>query len=137
MSIETAGEYVPAWTDGDKLRKVRRHLRLNQEQMAELLQVKASTYMAWESDRNRIKDLKAIARRCKALAGTPLWWWFDTEPPRPSDPDGGLTEPPGGIEPPTYSLRGKVHALKPTPIHPYRGDGHPTRPVTTPSRIAS
>lgn len=79
------------WTDGEKLRKVRRHLKLTQEQFAELLDVKPSAYMAWESDRNRIPDPKVIAKRLKMLAGVPLWWFLDTEPPAgPNDPDGGL-----------------------------------------------
>ncbi len=91
MTTDVASEFVPEWTDGDKLRKVRRHLKLSQEEFAERLQVNASTYMAWESDRNRIKDLKTIARRIKVLSGTPLWWWFDTERPStpPSGPGGG------------------------------------------------
>ncbi|WP_293002667.1 helix-turn-helix transcriptional regulator [Mycobacterium sp.] len=91
MTTDPVGEFVPEWTDGDKLRKVRRHLRLSQEEFAERLQVNASTYMAWEADRNRVKDMRVIARRVKAMSGTPLWWWFDTE--RPSDPDGGGPDP--------------------------------------------
>ncbi|KLO54118.1 helix-turn-helix domain-containing protein [Mycolicibacterium senegalense] len=86
MTTDPASEFVPEWTDGDKLRKVRRHLGLSQEEFADRIQVKPSTYMAWESDRNRIKDLKTIARRIKVLTGTPLWWWFDTEPPTGSGP---------------------------------------------------
>jgi transcriptional regulator with XRE-family HTH domain len=87
MSTHPSSGYVPEWTDGDKLRKVRRHLRLTQEEFAEKLGVTVAAYTAWESDRNRITNLKAIARRIKQMAGTPLWWWFDTEPPIP--PDGG------------------------------------------------
>lgn len=103
MSIQPEREFIPEWTDGDKLRKVRRHLGLTQAEFAHALQVHPQTYGAWEADRNRIKDLRTIARRIKVMAGTPLWWWFDTE--RPDGPDGGGWEPPGGIEPPTYSLR--------------------------------
>jgi len=32
MSTQPGTEYVPEWTDGDKLRKVRRHLGLTQEE---------------------------------------------------------------------------------------------------------
>lgn len=95
MSTQPEGEYVPEWTDGDKLRKVRRHLGMTQAEFADALQVNAITYGAWESDRNRIKDLRTIARRIKVMAGTPLWWWFDTErPDNGPDGDGGsrLTE---------------------------------------------
>jgi len=89
MSTQPEDEFVPEWTDGDKLRKVRRHLGLTQEEFAEKIGVKASTYMAWESDRNRIRDLRIIARRIKLMAGTPLWWWFDTERPDSGPDDGG------------------------------------------------
>lgn len=95
MSIDPVSEYVPEWTDGDKLRKVRRHLGLNQEDFAARLQVNRSTYMAWESDRNRVKDMKAIAKRIKAMTGTPLWWWFDTERPSGPGPDGGGSQSEG------------------------------------------
>lgn len=95
MSTQPEGEFIPEWTDGDKLRKVRRHLGMTQAEFAEALQINPITYGAWESDRNRIKDLRTIARRIKVMAGTPLWWWFDTERPDGGpDGDGGsrLTE---------------------------------------------
>lgn len=109
MSTATdADERFPLeWTDGEKLRKVRRYLGVTQEKFAELLEVKSSTYMAWESGRNAINDPKAIARRLKLLADVPMWWFLDTEPPTSPNggPDGGISEPPGGFEPPPYSLR--------------------------------
>jgi transcriptional regulator with XRE-family HTH domain len=83
MSTHPSSDFVPEWTDGDKLRKVRRHLGLTQDEFAARLGVNAATYTAWENDRNRIKNLKAVARRVKQMTGTPLWWWFDTEPPNP------------------------------------------------------
>lgn len=92
MTTDPASEFVPEWTDGDKLRKVRRHLGLTQEEFAERLGVPGPTYMAWETDRNRITSLKAIARRIKQMTGTPLWWWFDTERPAPHPPEA----PPSG-----------------------------------------
>lgn len=96
MTIDPAGEFVPEWTDGEKLRKIRRHLGLNQEEFAARLQVKAATYAAWETDRNRVKDMRTVARRIKAMAGTPLWWWFDTErPDNDQGPDGGGSQAPG------------------------------------------
>lgn len=110
MSTATnADERFPLeWTDGEKLRKVRRHLGVTQEKFAELLEVKPSTYMAWESGRNAVNDPKAIARRLKLLADVPMWWFLDTEPPTGPNggPDGGFSEPPAGIEPATYSLQG-------------------------------
>lgn len=95
MSTATdADERFPLeWTDGEKLRKVRRYLGATQEKFAELLEVKPSTYMAWESGRNAVNDPKAIARRLKLLANVPMWWFLDTEPPTGPNggPDGGST----------------------------------------------
>lgn len=105
MTTDPASEFVPEWTDGDKLRKVRRHLGLSQEEFAERIQVKAPTYMAWESDRNRVKDMRAIARRIKAMTGTPLWWWFDTERPESGEP------------PPDGGNRSHLGESNPRPIH--------------------
>lgn len=112
MSTDAAPEFVPEWTDGDKLRKVRRHLKLSQEEFAERLQVNPSTYMAWESDRNHVKDLRTIARRIKAMAGTPLWWWFDTEPP--TGDDNGPGGAPSRTR--TYDLRIKRPPVTPFPV---------------------
>lgn len=93
-ATESDERFPLEWTDGEKLRKVRRHLGVTQEKFAELLEVKASTYMAWESDRNRVADPKAIARRLKLLADVPMWWFLDTEPPSdPNGPDSGVGAP--------------------------------------------
>jgi transcriptional regulator with XRE-family HTH domain len=90
MSTNPALEFVPEWTDGDKLRKVRRHLGLTQEEFAARLGIPGPTYMAWETDRNRIKNVKAIAKRVKQISGTPLWWFLDTEVPAPHPPGAPL-----------------------------------------------
>jgi transcriptional regulator with XRE-family HTH domain len=103
IEIEEKEPFTLAWSDGDKLRKVRRHLGLNQREMAKVLGVTFGRYASWEGDRNRMKDPRKMARRLKMLAGVPMWWFLDTEPPAgPEDwPTSGNVRP-EGFEPPTF-----------------------------------
>ncbi len=82
--------FAPEWTMGDRLRKIRRRAKMTQAQFAGALGVADDTYGAWESDRNKVTDVVAVAKRIKVLTGTPVWWTLDTqEGPRPAGPDGG------------------------------------------------
>ncbi|CDZ92248.1 hypothetical protein RHRU231_930127 [Rhodococcus ruber] len=71
---------VPTWTMGDRLRKIRREIKMGQEEFAEALGVKPSTYMAWESGRNAVPSEVAIARRVRVLCGVPEWWTLGIDP---------------------------------------------------------
>jgi len=96
MTTQPAGDFVPEWSDGEKLRKIRRHLGKTQEEFATALGVKPTTYSAWEADRNSVREPKVIARRLKMLAGVPMWWFLDSERPSgPDGPDGGENGGPG------------------------------------------
>ena len=102
MSTQTEGAFVPEWTDGEKLRKIRRHMGMTQGEFASALGVKATTYSSWESDRNQVRDQKGIAKRLKMLANVPMWWFLDAEPPSgPDGPDGDGVRP-KGFEPLTF-----------------------------------
>lgn len=82
-------ELIPEWTLGEKLRKIRRGKKMNQAEFAEALQVPQTTLAGWETDKTKMRDQVAIARRVKMLTGVPMWWFLGTEPPRgPEDPDG-------------------------------------------------
>lgn len=83
---------VPEWTFAERLRKVRREtLRINQEEMAERLNVKRSTYEAWETGRNR-PDVALLSEQLEQITGiTRLWFigWADNAPqPGPGTPTG-------------------------------------------------
>ncbi len=65
---------VPMWTLGDRLAKARRHAGLNQEQMAQRLNVTASALSAWESDRNQPRELLAVATRWAEVTGVDSAW---------------------------------------------------------------
>lgn len=71
----TDTSYIPEWTLGERLAKARKDgAGLNQEQMADKLNVSPSTLAAWESDRNRPRDLAGIARQWSDITGIdPAW----------------------------------------------------------------
>lgn len=71
----TDTQFIPEWTLGDRLAKARKDgAGLNQEQMAERLDVKPSTLAAWESDRSRPRDLAGIAQQWAEITGAdPAW----------------------------------------------------------------
>jgi transcriptional regulator with XRE-family HTH domain len=69
-------EWLPDVSIGDRLRIVRRRKHRTQDEMAVLLNVKKTTYSAWESGRNTPshKEVQDIARRLYALDRVPEWW---------------------------------------------------------------
>lgn len=96
------GAIIPVWQFNDKLRKARSITGMSQDQFAEQLELKASTYSAYESGRAmpRMRDASPLAHRLQALTRIPAEWFLVTD-----DHDGNGMEPPRGIEPRTYSLQ--------------------------------
>ncbi len=87
-------EFIPQWELGDRLRKVRRLMKMTQVAFARALDVEPETYAAWELGRNKVPDPVSIAKRVKMLSGTPIWWTLDTqESPHPAGPNGGVMRP--------------------------------------------
>lgn len=83
---------VPEWTFGERLRKARRELQLNQEAMAERLGVKRVTYAAWEVGQNK-PDITELAPRLEEVTGISRLWfvgWADTGSGTPT-PGGSVT----------------------------------------------
>lgn len=65
---------LPEWTLADRLRKIRRDRHLTQEQMAQALGIKAVTWAAWESGRNRPEDVVQLANAIERELGIPAAW---------------------------------------------------------------
>jgi transcriptional regulator with XRE-family HTH domain len=89
---------VPEWTFAERLRKARRDLKWTQADMAARLDVKASTYEAWETGRNK-PDVAELAEKLEAVTGiTRLWFvgWADS-----TAPNGG----PGGSNPRSFGYK--------------------------------
>lgn len=99
---------VPEWTFAERLRKVRRDLKWTQDKMADLLDVKRSTYEAWETGRNK-PDVAELAERLETITGVSRLWfvgWADAG--FPGGPGGTNTRPygykPGGSLSPSGNL---------------------------------
>jgi transcriptional regulator with XRE-family HTH domain len=77
---------APAWTLGDRLRKVRRDvLGMTQPELAAALSIDTRRLAAWETDRHRPKDPTALARQMEQLSGVDYGWFLidsDAQPTR-------------------------------------------------------
>ena len=81
---------VPEWTFAERLRKARRDLGWTQAEMSERLEMKASTYEAWETGRNR-PDVSELAERLERVTGISRLWfagWADGATNNNPDPGG-------------------------------------------------
>lgn len=74
MTVTVLHRTRPAWTYGDRLRKVRRDRHLTQIQLAELLHVTAKAVDAWECDRNKPRDVVGLSTRIEDQFGLPRGW---------------------------------------------------------------
>ncbi|MBB1046425.1 helix-turn-helix domain-containing protein, partial [Dietzia cercidiphylli] len=91
MNTELSGDFIPHMTTGDRLRRIRRDLKLTQHEFAVELGVKESTYNAWETGRNAVADEVAIAKRVQLRWKVPAWWTLGLESngPHQGGPSGG------------------------------------------------
>lgn len=65
---------VPEWTFGERLRKARRHVGLNQQAMADALGVKVQRYSNWEADANLPRQLFEVCTQVERISGFPADW---------------------------------------------------------------
>lgn len=93
-STQHGERYIPEWTAGDRLRRIRRDTSLNQEAFAKQLGLGAQRYSAWESGRNQppLTEFIAVAKRIELLTGVPAEWTLGLEMRNAPQPDG-----PGGV----------------------------------------
>ena len=93
MTIEPTSEFIPQITMGDRLRRIRRDLKLGQRDFSNEIGVKESTYNAWETGRNAVADEVAIAKRIQLRWRVPAWWTLGLDTPKtptgPGGPNGG------------------------------------------------
>ena|SRR5665647_1187241 len=89
MSQQPAVGVIPEFTVGDRLRKAREHIGMDQIPFADELGVSRGTVSNYES--GATTHLKPIVVRAWALrTGVPAEWLLTgTTNPRPGDPDGG------------------------------------------------
>lgn len=91
MTSQAHEPYVPVWTIGDRLRRIRRDSGLTQPQFAARLGVGDKRYAAWESDTNAppSRELLTVAHKIEVLYGRDaMLWLLGVDTPTP-DPDPG------------------------------------------------
>ena len=98
--LTVAGE-VPAWHQGDYLRKAREHAGMSQAELAEVTGISRRTVVRYESGEATVRRPQLIA--WAMATGVPLAWLMNGESPRQGGPDGGSrVVRPEGFEPPTF-----------------------------------
>jgi transcriptional regulator with XRE-family HTH domain len=95
MDETTQPGHVPAWTLGDRLRKVRRDAGYSAKDFAQVLGVNVSSLAHYETDRARPRDLVDLAQRVQAVTGVPASWVLGLDDtcstePRPGPATGQL-----------------------------------------------
>lgn len=78
----------PSWSFGDRLRKARSEVGMNQEEFAEAIGVKEGSLAAWETDRARPRDIVEIAKSVEKVARIPAAWILGVDESPPSPPQG-------------------------------------------------
>lgn len=134
IDFEAGEMFVPEWSIGDRLRKIRRVAKLTQGEFASRLDVKEPTYNAWETGRNipSYDEALRIAKRIRLMCSIPEWWTLGLERPnpRPIDPDGGRTSRLGESNPRPFHYK--------SAIRPISLDTHRSRhTAASPARRAS
>ena len=77
---------MPEWTFGDRIRKIRRELRLNQVEFADAIGRGDKAVAAWESGTNAPEDIVSVAKRIQVRFGVSAAWVLGIDPPPPAGP---------------------------------------------------
>lgn len=90
--VDDDGTVHPVWSNGDRIRKARLTVEMDQREFADQLGVKPGSLAAWETDRSRPRDLVAIAKRIELLTKIPAAWilGLDEKPQSPRPGNEGL-----------------------------------------------
>ena len=133
--------FIPEWTLGDRLRKIRRAAGFDQTRFAAELGTNQKTYASWETDKSAPRDLVAVAKRIELVSGVPATWTLAIGTP----PEGGaragvgsesitarfLTASPGddGAMAQVIALPVRPAAVAPGNALPSSSSGHSATPV--------
>ncbi len=95
---------VPVVTLGWRLQMALAAGGLKHKDLVDKFEVSRETVSRWCRDIG-VPPKKFILNEIAVMCGVSARWLIDGESPNTPGPDGDGAEPPGGIEPPTYSLR--------------------------------
>lgn len=101
MSTQTthaagSGPVIPWWTLGDRIRKSRLTVGMDQREFAEALGLPAGSLAAWETDRAKPRDLVAVAKRIELLTRIPAAWVLGLDVAQPTPTPGAGPWAPSG-----------------------------------------
>jgi len=85
--------FVPEWTFGERVRKIRREAGLSQVEFAARLGVGDRAVASWESGRSKPGDIVEVAKVIRREFGVPTSWTLGTDEPTVPEGDGGLPLP--------------------------------------------
>lgn len=91
MSTQKIARWELDWTFGDRLRKARRVIGINVEQLAETVGVSKAAVSQWETGATTPRSVNAVARRIELAYGIPAAWLLGQETPTQPEPDGGIS----------------------------------------------
>jgi len=66
--------YIPQFTFGDRVAKIRRDMTLEQFRFGELIGYSKSTIAGWEAEGKQPRDLVSVARKISEVSGAPVGW---------------------------------------------------------------
>ncbi len=78
---------IPNWHMGDRLRKAREQVGLDQQQLADTIGVSRRTVGNAESGKHAVR--KIVLNAWSLATGVPLVWLETDESPHPAGPNGG------------------------------------------------
>jgi DNA-binding transcriptional regulator YiaG len=82
MDLIDARDPRLAWTWGDRIRKVRRDLGMNQAEFAELVGYGEKAIAAWESGKNKPADVLAASKAISDATRVVREWLLGLEAPQ-------------------------------------------------------
>ena len=92
MTTHASERWIPEDPFGDKLRRVRRQLRLSQGEFANRIGEGEKALGSWEAGLREPRSLVAVAKRIELAFGVPATWMLGLEdgpiPSRGPDGDG-------------------------------------------------
>lgn len=87
MTIDAGqGSVFPDWSLGDRIRKARVTVSMNQREFADAIKVKEGSLAAWETDRAQPRNVVAVSKRIEMLTRIPAGWILGLVEGRPTPP---------------------------------------------------
>jgi transcriptional regulator with XRE-family HTH domain len=88
MTEQSIARWIPEDTFGDRLRRIRRHLKLSQGEFSARIGEGEKALASWEAGNREPRSAVAVAKRIELAFGVPAAWVLGLEMPTAPGPDG-------------------------------------------------